>query len=172
MPGNFTIVEGDREVQEWLVAEPGRIDDWLYELVDEVSFFAAGRLREHAPGHIDQLVDIKLATELEVGHFEAIAGVEPEITPDTFGRGLGSDPADFPVFVDQGTGVFGEVGTPIETIPGHVMAFMGRDGHMVFTPRVAGQRPQHFSLHSFEDTVGWLPARIEFALRDLGRRSR
>lgn len=170
MAGNMTIVEGDREVQEWLVAEPGRIDDWLYELIDETSFFASARLRERAPGSIEGLVDTDLASEAEPGLFQAIAGVGPDITKETFGRGLGSDPADYPVYVEVGTGIFGEHGTPIETIPGHVMAFMGREGRMIFTGKVAGQPGQHYARESFEDTVGWLPGRIEVALHELGRR--
>lgn len=178
MTGNMVIVEGDREVKDWLIAEPEHIDDWLYELVDEVSFFAAGRLRERAPGGISGLVDIDLANELDPGHFEAVAGVEPDITEETFGRGLGSDPADYPVYVEVGTGIFGEFGTPIEAIPGHLMgpisafSMTGIHDSFFFTKSVKGQKPQHYARESFEDTVGWLPARIEVALHELGRRSR
>lgn len=171
MAGNMTIVEGDREVQEWLVAEPGRIDDWLYELVDETSFFASARLRERAPGKIEGLVDTDLANEPEPGLFQAIAGVGPDITEETFGRGLGSDPADYPVYVEVGTGIFGEHGTPIETIPGHVMGpFEAFWGEMIYAKSVKGQPGQHYARQSFEDTVGWLPGRIEVALHELGRR--
>lgn len=171
MAGNMTIVQGDRETKDWLIAEPGRIDDWLYELVDETSFFASERLTERAPGEISGLVSVDVATELDRGVFEAVAGVEPDITEETFSRGLGSDPADYPVYVEVGTGVFGEFGTPIKTIPGHRMGPFEFMGNMIWVSEVRGQRGQHYARASFEDTVGWLPGRIEVALHELGRRT-
>lgn len=167
----MVIVEGDRDAQRWLLTGQGRVDDWLYELTDEISFFAYGRIHEHAPGRIGGLVEIDPAHEPEIGSFEATAGVMPDLTEETFGRGLGSDPADFPVYVEVGTGVFGEHGTPIESIPGHVMGPFEFMGEMIFAREVKGQRGQHYVRAAFEDTVGWLPGRIETALLELGRRT-
>lgn len=170
MAGNMVIVEGDREAKSFLI-DSGRIDDWLYELTDDAAFFAAGRLRERAPGSISGLVDFDPTRELEIGSYEAIAGVEPDILEEDFGRGLGSDPADYPVYVELGTGIFGEFETMIETIPGHVMGpFLGSWGDIIYARRVKGQPGQRYAEQSFEDTVGWLPGKIEVALIELGRR--
>lgn len=171
-PGNFTLIEGDDETATWLRTHDARVDDWLYELVDGLVFYAAGRMRERAPGSIKQLVDILPAHETATGAFEGIAGVEPDITEDTFNRGLGSDPADYPVFVEVGTGVFGPIGEPISSIPGHLMGpfwdiITGRE---IYTSVVQGQKPQRYAEQSFEDTVQVAPDHIMAALPDLGRR--
>lgn len=169
-PGNLVFIEGDDRAKFELHAGSADFDDFLYELADETAFFGAERIKEHAPGHIDQLVGVEPATELEAGGaFEAIAGVEPDITQETFHRGLGSDPADFPVFVEVGTGIFGPVGTSISTIPGHLMGpfwdpWSGRD---VFTNVVRGQKPQHFTENAYHDLIRWLPGRIKLGLQQM-----
>jgi hypothetical protein len=166
------LVSGDKEVKEYLATSPQRVDDWLYELVDGAVFFAADRIRAHAPGSIDRLVDVQVPNVLSPGVIEGIAGVEPDITEETFGRGLGSDPADYPVFVEVGTGIFGEVGTPITSIPGHKMGpIIGSDGHFFYTTIVKGQPPQHYTENAFDETVIWMPGHIEGALPDLAPRT-
>lgn len=169
-PGNVSLVQGDAETKHWLRSQDRRVDDWLYELVDGLVFYAAGRMRERAPGSIKELVDIDLATETATGAFEGIAGVEPDITEDTFHRGLGSNPADSPVFVEIGTGVFGEVGEPISSIPGHLMGPIEWMGDIYYASTIQGQKPQRYAEQSFEDTVHVAPERIMAALPELGRR--
>lgn len=167
----MVLVEGDDRVKRWLSGSSGRVDDWLYELIDAMAFYASERIKQRAPGHIDQLVDITLAHELDPGAFEAIAGVEPDITEDTFGRGLGSDPADYPVFVEVGTGIFGPVGEPISTIPGHVMGPIKdpSTGKDFFATVIQGQRPQRYVEQAHEDLVLWTPVKIRERLPELGR---
>jgi hypothetical protein len=164
MPGNLIIL-GDDEAKAMLHAEPALVDVWLSGLVDDISDFAAERLRVHAPGRIDQLVDAAHDLPGEAGAIEATAGVIPDITEGNFNRGLGSDPADWPVFVDVGTGVYGAHGSPIRSIPGNVMVFEA-DGQRIFARQIKGQPAQHYSDRAFEDTVGWTPARIELAARE------
>lgn len=169
----MTIVTGDKRVKEWLATSPALIDDWLYEIVDEEAFWAADRIRQHAPGHISELVDVEPAHETATGAFEGIAGVEPEITEETFGRGLGSDPADFPVFVEIGTGIFGPEHRPISTIPGHVMGpiFDPEAGHNIYATSVKGQPPQHFVEHAYDELVVRTPVVLKAALLELGQRT-
>lgn len=171
-PGNMVIVEGDRDAKRWMRTANARVDDWLYELVDEMIFVAAGRLRERAPGSIPGLVDIRPAHETATGAFEGIAGVEPDITEETFHSGLGSDPADFPVFVEVGTGIFGPVGQPISSIPGHLMGpiFDPAVGRNIYVQTIQGQRPQRYAERSFEDLVDVAPVMIRDGLFELGRR--
>jgi hypothetical protein len=171
-PGNFVMydseVEGDERAKEYLVTTPKRVNDWLYELVDATIFFAADRLRVHAPGGIDSLVGVDLPHELEPGRIDGTAGVEPDITEETFMSGLGSDPADYPVFVDVGTGIFGPERREIFTIPGHVMGPISWQGREIFVSSFKGQKAQHYSDRAYEDTTAWLPAKVELAKRDLG----
>lgn len=169
-PGNMMLVTGDDEVKAWLRTEDHRVDDWLYELVDGLVVYADARMRELAPGSISELVDIEPAHETATGAFEGIAGVLPAIEDGTYPGGLGSDPADSPVFVEVGTGIFGPVGHPISTIPGHLMVFRGLDGRTVFTEVVQGQRPQRYAGRSFDDLVERTPVVIKGALPALGSR--
>jgi hypothetical protein len=165
-PGNFILVVGDEDAKRGLRGIDNKIDDWLYELVDSIAFQAADRLRVHAPGSIPDLVGVDLTSEENVGAFEATAGVEPDFSLEDFGHGLGSDPADYPVYVDQGTGIYGEKKTPITVIPGNFMTFFV-NGRRIFTNIVQGQPAQHFSQKANDDTMGWVPMRIEFALKEL-----
>lgn len=176
-PGNMlllddeTIVEGDDEVKRYLRRESGVVNDWLYELVDGLVFYADSRLRQHAPGGISDLVGVSLPHEGEPGVIEGIAGVEPDITQATFTQGFGSDPADYPVFVEVGTGIFGPVGEPISTIPGQYLMgpidWMGRE---IYVSVIKGQPPQRYAEHSYEELVEHTPVVIKASLPELGRR--
>lgn len=171
----MVLVEGEKEVKAFLSTRNQRVNDWLYQVTDAMVFYAAERISQHAPGHISELVGVHLAHETETGAFEATAGVEPDISQENFsGRssvhGLGSNPADYPVFVEVGTGIFGPVGTPISSIPGHLMGpihdpFTGRD---IFVKVVKGQRPQHYAERSFEELVEHTPVMLKAALPELG----
>jgi hypothetical protein len=171
-PGNMVLVEGDREFKTWSKGLHGRVDDWLYELVDGMIFYAAGRMKEHAPGGIKDLVDIDLVDRTATDAFEGIAGVEPDLTEETFSVGLGSDPADFPVFVEVGTGIYGEVGEPISTIPGHLMGpiYNPKTGGVFYASVIRGQPAQHYAREAFEELVERTPVVIKTALPELGRR--
>lgn len=211
VPGNFaalgttTIVEGDGEAKRWLRSGSDRISDWLYELVDDVMFYAVERIEIHAPGNIKLLVGYDPAHEVGDRHrFEAVAGVEPDISREGFRgvpasgisppgalagegsapfgamssqSGLGSNPADYPVFVEVGTGIFGPIGQPISTIPGHKMRWIGTHyggefghGGFMFAETVQGQPGQHYTENAHSDTVAATPAKILAALPELGRR--
>lgn len=169
-PGVFTIVIGDDDAKRGLRGAQGKVDDWLVELSDSIAFHAADRLRALAPGHIPELVDTSLTTELDTGAIEAGAGVTRARGIADPNRGRDSDPQDYPVFVDQGTGVYGEKKSPIYATPGHLMGpieWMGRD---IYVPMVRGQIAQHFSERSFEDTVRFTGERIEFSKASLEAR--
>lgn len=161
----MTIVMGDEEAKAYLRAMPAQVDAWLSELVDDFADFAGERLRAHAPGRIDQLVDVAHDEPGGGRSREAVAGILPDVTQENFSRGLGSDPADWPVFPDVGTGIYGEYHKEIQVIPGNVMVFEHGDIR-VFARSTRGQPAQHFSDRAFEDTVGWAPARVELAVRE------
>lgn len=168
MSGNFElIIDDEDEVRNWLRSSNKHVNDWLYELVDAVVFYAAQRLRAHAPGHIGtELVDVDLPNEHQPGAIDGAAGVEPDLRSKNFGRGLGSDPADFPFYVEVGTGRYGEHETPISTVPGSYPMAFNYQGNLIFTWHTQGQRGQHYGRRSYEDTVNWVPARIQLAKRE------
>lgn len=169
-PGNFAIAVDSEGVKQRLRRAESGIDDWLYELTDRIAFQASERLRIHAPGNIPLFVDVDLAHETGPGHFEATAGVTPDPTNLKPISRRGSDPADYPIFVDQGTGIYGVTRSPIYAVPGHLMGPISYRGRDIYVHSVEGQPAQHFSREAFVDTVAVTPARIELAMPELRRK--
>jgi hypothetical protein len=169
-PGNFVIVVGDDEAKRGLRHAEGAIDDWLYEMADKVAFQASDRLIAHAPGNIDDLVRVDLVDQVRPGVFESKAGVVPATFPSYVGRGVTSDSAEYPVFVDQGSGIYGARRTPVVAPPGNLMGPIRYKGRTIYIKSFKGQIAQHFSDKAFDDTVSWVPAQIELALPDLERK--
>lgn len=160
MSGVFTIVEGRAEVKAWLRSAPARIDDWLYELSDSVVFHAHDALRETSPGRIKFLVEADPVKEDAPHLFEGSAGVTPE------GRALpgpGSAREDFPYYVDQGTGLYGALHSIIHPLHGNLMGPILYRGRSIYVKSFEGQKPQHYGRQAYEETVAWMPGRLEVA---------
>lgn len=141
----------------------GRVDSWLLDLVDDAVDYAAGRLRHHAPGGIDALVtsDGPQGEPQLDGVVEGMAGVLPDLQEKVdHPRGLGSSPADYPFYVDVGTGVFGEFGRPITAFPGGVMGPIEFRGRMIYPRTIQGQPGQDYSGEAHLDTDLWLAGHI------------
>lgn len=168
VPGVFTIVLGAEEGKRRIRGVKGKVDDMLYELVDAIAFHASDQLRIHAPGHISELVDTDLATEVEPHHFHAAAGVTPG--ESKFVSRRGSRRADYPLYVEGGTGVYGETGSPILAVPRHLMGPIDFEGRDIFLSSIQGQHAQHYAERSFEEAVSWTPARIELSKAALAAR--
>lgn len=123
-----------------------RVDDWLLEVVDAGIFHAQERLVAHAPGGIKDLVDVDLPRfELAGSIVTGEAYVDPDLDETSDDGGLGSSPADYPYYVDVGTGIFGDVGTPITAFPGHVMGPIEYGGRMIYVKSFKGQPAQRYS---------------------------
>jgi hypothetical protein len=162
MPGKLTFIEGAERARTYLLEVDERSDVMVSDLIDDIAEHAESELRELAPGEIGlELVGLRDSKVLEPGVLEAIAGVHPDLNDALLDspRGLDSDPADYPVFVDQGTGVFGDRGKVIRMMPGHFMVINFPDGK-VFTKTVQGQPAQKFSERAYENTIRWTPRRL------------
>lgn len=155
--------------QEWLDHLDDRVDSWLTDLTDDVVDFAAGRLRSHAPGSIDEFVTSD-GPELEpqLGIIEGMAGVIEDPDEEFVSR-RGSQRRAFPLFVDIGTGIFGEFGRPITAFPGHVMGPVEFHGRMTYPTIIAGQEPQDYSGAATRDTNAWLTGKIRASAQKLGK---
>lgn len=69
-------------------------------------------------------------------------------TKDLFTPGEQSS-ANYPLFRDRGTGIFGPAHAPIHSRRAHVMRFEGTEGPL-FRAEVKGQPPGHFMLETYE----------------------
>lgn len=158
-----------------VIWEPGelraidhRVDAWLIDLVDDAVDFAAGRLREHAPGRIADFVTSD-GPQGEIHQGRVIEG-EAGVTPDPlegFVSKRGSRRADFPFYVDVGTGLFGEFHRPITAFPPNQMGPIEIGGEMVYVDMIRGQEGQHYSDESARDTDIWLAGHIGSRLDNL-----
>ena len=171
MPGIFqhVTVVGDDRAKAYLYEQPGAADSFLADMVDDITEFNVGLLRVNAPGRIRELADRSLAVTDFEGVISGSSGIEPEITHASLRRGLGSDPSDFPVYVEERTGVFGARGTVIQSIPGHVMGPVFYQGRNIYIRSFKGQPGQHYARHSYEQTLAWLPGKLEREVHGLGR---
>lgn len=81
-----------------------------------------------------------------------IGGLEDRFTktpsPDFFSPS-GSSAADYPLFVDRGTGMFGPAHAPISSHTGGPLVWE-EDGRTIFAQHVQGQEPHHFMLATYE----------------------
>ncbi len=155
-------VAGLRELRDWLEGLDDRVDAWLHEVVDDAVELAGERLVSHAPGSIKELVS---TDGPRVGDDGVLVEGEAYVTPaiDEHGDNAerpGSNPEDFPYYVDVGTGIFGERGTPITAFPGSVMGPIEYGGRMIYIRSSKGQPAQRYSDAAFEDVDAMLDFRI------------
>lgn len=160
-------VEGSEGLERWLESLDRHVDAWLVGLSDDLAGYAGDRIQQHAPGRIRDLVGIDRASRANLGIIEAVAGVHPDLDKELEGVGLGSSPADYPFYVDVGTGIYGEFGTPITSFPGGVMGPIEFRGRMIYASSIKGQPAQDYSGASYRDTTAYLPLRIAGTLGDI-----
>ena len=153
-----------RELQGFLGELDDRVDAWLHDAVDDASRFAGERLVHHAHGSIKDLVAVDEPRPGDGGIIVGEAYVDPDFKEDFeddgLGRGLGSSPADYPYYVDVGTGIYGEFGTPITAFPGGVMGPIEYGGRMIYLKEIKGQPAQHYSDAAARDVDAFLDFRI------------
>ena len=150
-----------------VIWEPGdlraideRVDAWLVDLVNDTVDFGAARLRDHAPGRIaDFVTSDGPQPEPQIGAIEGVAGVTADPLEGFISK-RGSKRADFPVYVDIGTGLYGEHGRPITAFPPNLMGPVEIAGQMRYLSEIAGQPAQHYSDEAMRDTDAWLPGKI------------
>ncbi len=166
---SVTVVEVDGAdgVTRWLRSFDQRVDHWLLDLVGDAVEHAGHSLREHAPGGIKDLVIEDEPQDLGSRSIVGVAGVIPDVDEQTITGGLGSAPSDYPFYVDVGTGIYGEHGTPITAFPGHVMGPIEYNGRMIYIKSFKGQPAQDYSGAAARDTDAWLDVHITRSIPDL-----
>jgi hypothetical protein len=78
-----------------------------------------------------------------------------------------SDQADYPIFKDKGTGIFGDTPHQITPATRQVMRFEGMFGEEVFRHSVSGQKGAEFTRHTYEEMFVALPHDVETFEREV-----
>jgi len=163
VPGDDEIeVSSLREFRDWLDGLDDRVDAWLHDVVDEAVDYGGAQLVAHAPGSIKDLVgtdDPRPGDEGVLVHGEAYVIPAIDEKGDNDAK-PGSNPEDYPYYVDVGTGIFGERGAPITAFPGGVMGPIEYGGRMIYLKSTKGQRAQLYSEAAADDVDAMLDFRI------------
>jgi hypothetical protein len=152
-------------------------DDLLLAMVDELATEGGDFLKAIVPkGETLRLTEHSghEPASRDLSGIHAIVGVTriPEATGSSIFSG-GKDSAEYPSFVDQGTGIFGDAGMPIfahhfslgGSERGAEFGFMKLppDGeHNIFQYEVAGQEGKHF----MAATLAYLRMALEMKMRE------
>ncbi len=116
--------------------------------------------------HVDSSGPVDEGTEIT-----AAVGIKPveEARARPYASIFESDPADYPLFKDIGTGLFGETGGRIVSPKGGVMRFTGTEGETVFVRSTKGQEGAHFLRETYEEMLRViLPAEARKFAEDVG----
>lgn len=156
-----------------VIWEPGdlhaldeHVDAWLRDLVGDTVEHAASSFVDRAPGRIRDFVTSD-PPQLDRGSvIEGVAGVTPDPL-EGFVSKRGSRRADFPLYVDVGTGLFGEHQRPITSFPPNLMGPIELGGEMVYLSQTRGQPAQDYSGEATRDTDAWLDSHIEHSMSRL-----
>lgn len=121
-----------------------RLHQSLVAMVRSIVEDSTAFMRSIEPKRTGALIEHTTHTDVDdlVGLIEARLGIKPVDEASSFHHGS-SDSRDYPIFVDRGTGIFGETGSPIYSKHNGPMVFE-EDGRTIFTRAVAGQEGQHF----------------------------
>jgi hypothetical protein len=99
---------------------------------------------------------------------EASFGVQPvsRATRGAGGRFTGSKPGSrkYPLWVHEGTGLYGRLQRLIRPRRANAMVFIGRTG-LVITKTTRGQRPQPYVREGFEDAKAYVEAHLDDMVR-------
>lgn len=126
---------------------------------------------EEATSHTDAVDDVVGLIEAKLG----IRAIDNSAVPGLGGTTISqrfdyhpSDSSHYPIFVDAGTGVFGDTGSPIFARSGKAMHFEV-DGREIFARMVMGQHGQHFfaATEAFAQALLRMDPHIRLALDEM-----
>lgn len=152
----------------------GQIRQDTASVLNQAARIGVQSARIYAPK--DQRLLVNAITEDAVhitareGAIEATFGVQDvsRATRGAGGRFTGSRPGSrrYPLWVHEGTGIYGRLHRLIRPKRAKVMVFVGRTG-LVFAKTVRGQRPQPYLREGFEDAKAYIEAHLDDTIRGL-----
>jgi hypothetical protein len=168
-------IEGLEEVRARL-GDSGQIRRRTGEVLNQAARIGVQSARIYAPK--DKRLLVNAITEDAV-HFtagqefiEASFGVQPvsRATRGEGGRFTGSKPGarNYPLWVHEGTGLYGRLHRLIRPRRAKAMVFVGRTG-LVITKSVRGQKPQPYMTEAYADARAYIDAHLDDMLGRLFR---
>jgi hypothetical protein len=159
-------IDGLEEVRDRL-GDSSQIRRRVGEVLNEAARIGVTAARIHAPKDQRRLVaairedDVRLTAGQEF--IEASFGVNPvsRATRGPGGRFTGSTPGalKYPLWVHEGTGIYGHFHRAITPRRRKYMVFVGRTG-LVFAKSIRGQKPQPYMRHGYEEARAYIDARL------------
>lgn len=167
-----TDVIGLEDVRSRL-GNSGQIRRDTAEVLNEAARIGAQAARIYAPkGATHRLVNAIRDDTIQFAatgtHIEASFGVSPvsRATRGEGGRFTGSAPGSrkYPVYVHEGTGLYGRLNRLITPRRARAMVFVGRTG-LVVRRTIRGQRPQPFMREAYMDARAYIEAHLDDMVR-------
>jgi hypothetical protein len=160
-------IEGIEEVRNRL-GDSGQVRRRISHVLNEAARVGTQSARIYAPKDTSRLVraikDDTIQFTAAGNYVEARFGVQPVsmATRGAGGRFTGSRAGSriYPVFVHEGTGLYGRMRRAITPRRANVMVFVGRTG-LVKTKSVRGQRPHPYMRHGYEDARAYVDAHLD-----------
>lgn len=168
-------IEGLDEVRERL-GNSGRVRRDVADVLNRAARIGVASARVHAPKDKRLLVaaisEDSIQFTVRRDHVEASFGVGPvsRATRGAGGRftGSASGARNYPLWVHEGTGLYGHFHRLITPRRAKAMAFVGRTGFVV-TKTVRGQRPQPYMQRGYDDARAYVDTHLDDMISGLVR---
>lgn len=136
----------------------------LGEVLNEAARIGVQSARIYAPkGQSRDLVNHITEDSIQITAHESFVqatfGVQPVLPRGTGGRFVAGSRL-YPLYVHEGTGIYGPLKRAITPKRAKFMVFVGRTG-LVKTKSVRGQRPQPYMEHAYDDARAYIEAHLD-----------
>jgi hypothetical protein len=164
----MTIVVGIDEIRglddvRARMGDSSQLNRRLADVLNQAARIGAQSARIYAPKRSSQLTNhiTDDAVQFTMGQnvIEARFGVQPVLPRGAGGR-FTTGARNYPLWVHEGTGIYGHFRRAITPRRAKAMVFVGRTG-LVKTKSVRGQRPQPYMARAYDDARTYIDAHLD-----------
>lgn len=161
-------IEGLDDVRARL-GDSSQINRRLTDVLNQAARIGAQSARIYAPKHKGSLTNhiTDDAIQFTAGQsvIEARFGVQPVLPRGAGGRFV-TGARNYPLWVHEGTGLYGHFRRAITPRRAKAMVFVGRTG-LVKTKSVRGQKPQPYMATAYDDAKNYIEAHLDDVVNHL-----
>jgi hypothetical protein len=159
-------IDGLEEIRDRF-GDSGQVERRIGEVLNKAARIGVASARVSAPKDQRRLVAAIREDSIQIttaqGFIEASFGVQPvsRATRGAGGRFTGSTSGalKYPLWVHEGTGLYGHFHRAITPRRRKFMVFVGRTG-LVFARSVRGQKPQPYMRHGYEEARAYIDTHL------------